>query len=74
MRIHCVRNWSPKVSLKNLLNENAFENRQKYANKLKYSRIKKLALPISFAILLAVPFAVFISKRNLQTEKYEHQG
>lgn len=65
---------SPKVSLKNLLNENAFENRQKYANKLKYSRIKKLALPISFAILLAVPFAVFISKRNLQTEKYKYQG
>lgn len=74
MRIHCVRNWSPKVSHKNLLNENAFETDKKYANKLKYSRIKKLALPISFAILLAVPFAVFISKRNLQTEKYKYQG
>ena len=51
---------------------------KKYANKLKYCRIKKLALPISFAIsfaiLLAVPFAVFISKRNLQTEKYKYQG
>ena len=43
---------------------------KKYANKLKYSRIKKIALPISFA----VPFAVFISKRNLQTEKYKYQG
>ena len=47
---------------------------KKYANKLKYCRIKKLALPISFAILLAVPFAGFISKRNLQTEKYKYQG
>ena len=41
-----------------------------YANNLKYKRIKKLILSVSFAFLFAVSFL----KQNLQTEKYKYQG
>ena len=64
---------SPKVSIKKLLKENGFENRQELCKQPETQTNKKIVQSISLAILFAVPFAVSFFKQNLQTEKYNCQ-